>query len=59
MVRRFLSRFGRDDGGATAIEYGLIAALIFVVILSAVAALGGKTDAMYDYITAAVASATA
>ncbi|KQY89518.1 Flp family type IVb pilin [Brevundimonas sp. Root1423] len=59
MVRRFLSRFGRDDGGATAVEYGLIAALIFVVILSAVTALGDRTDAMYDYITTAIASATA
>ena len=33
-------RFVKDESGATAIEYGLIAALIAVVIISAVTALG-------------------
>ena len=32
MTRRFLSRFLRDESGATAIEYGLIAALIAAVL---------------------------
>ena len=35
-----LHRFARDEGGATAIEYGLIVALIAVVIIGAVTALG-------------------
>ena len=39
-MRRFIGRFLHDDSGATAIEYGLIAALIAVVIISAVTALG-------------------
>jgi pilus assembly protein Flp/PilA len=34
------SRFVRDESGATAIEYGLIAALIAVVIIGAVTAVG-------------------
>jgi len=35
-----LLNFVRDESGATAIEYGLIAALIAVVIIGAVAAVG-------------------
>ncbi len=37
-----LSRFARDDSGATAIEYGLIAGLIAVVIVAAVTTVGTK-----------------
>ena len=36
------SRFLRDESGATAIEYGLIAAGISVVIITVVGQLGGK-----------------
>ena len=36
----FLSRFLRDQSGATAIEYGLIAALVSVAIITAVTTLG-------------------
>ena len=37
-----LSRFARDDSGATAIEYGLIAGLVAVVIVTAVTTVGTK-----------------
>lgn len=56
-MRRFLGRFRRDDSGATAIEYGLIAALVFLVILTSVTAFGAKTGAMYETIKTAIASA--
>ena len=36
------SRFVRDDSGATAIEYGLIAGLVAVVIVTAVTTVGNK-----------------
>ncbi len=36
----FLTRFVRDESGATAIEYGLIAALISVVIVGALTTIG-------------------
>ncbi len=39
-MTKFVSRFVKDESGATAIEYGLIAALIAVVIIAAVSALG-------------------
>lgn len=44
-MKNLVSRFFKDESGATAIEYGLIAALIAVVIIGAVTALGtGLTD---------------
>jgi pilus assembly protein Flp/PilA len=39
-MRDFVSNFGRDESGATAIEYGLIAAGIAVAIIAAVTAVG-------------------
>lgn len=38
----FVHRFLHDETGATAIEYGLIAALLAVVIAGAVTTLGNK-----------------
>ena len=38
---RFLARLGRDANGATAIEYGLILALIVLAVMGAIAGLGG------------------
>ena len=39
-MSKFFARFVRDESGATAIEYGLIAALIAVVIIGAVTLVG-------------------
>ena len=38
---RFLASLGRDATGATAIEYGLILALIVLAVMGAIAGLGG------------------
>ena len=56
-MRRFLGRFRRDDSGATALEYGLILALIFLVILTGVTAFGDATSTMYEDISTAISSA--
>jgi pilus assembly protein Flp/PilA len=48
------SRFFKDESGATAIEYGLIAALIAVVIIAAVRALGVELTAVFGDITTAL-----
>jgi len=42
-----ISRFVRDESGATAIEYGLIAALIAVVIITGVTAVGTKLSTAF------------
>jgi pilus assembly protein Flp/PilA len=39
-MNKLFSRFVRDESGATAIEYGLIAALIAVVIITALQTIG-------------------
>jgi pilus assembly protein Flp/PilA len=39
-MTNLISRFLRDESGATAIEYGLIAALIAVVIITALTTVG-------------------
>jgi pilus assembly protein Flp/PilA len=39
-MKNLVSKFFKDESGATAIEYGLIAALIAVVIIGAVGLLG-------------------
>ena len=44
-----LKVFGRDETGATAIEYGLIAALIALAIIAAMTTLGGSLRSMFNY----------
>lgn len=41
-MRAILTRFVRDESGATALEYGLIASLIAPVMVTATKTLGGK-----------------
>ena len=45
-----LTKLFRDDAGATAIEYGLIAALIAVVIVTAVTSIGTKLSTTFNSI---------
>jgi pilus assembly protein Flp/PilA len=47
-------RFVKDQSGVTAIEYGLIAALIAVVIIGAVTTLGTKVSATFNAVAAAL-----
>lgn len=47
-MRRFIARFLRDEAGATALEYGIILALMFLVILSAVTAFGGSSSGIFN-----------
>ncbi len=53
-----LARFLTDDSGATAIEYGLIAALVSVAAIGALTALGGSLNTMFQTVSSAVATAT-
>ena len=48
------SRMLRDENGATAIEYGLIAALIAVVIIGAVTAVGTQLSATFTSVSNAL-----
>jgi pilus assembly protein Flp/PilA len=46
-MSKLISRFLKDESGATAIEYGLIAAGIAVAILATVQAVGVSLDTMF------------
>jgi len=46
----FINKLARDEQGATAIEYGLIAALIAVAAISAMGALGNELDTTFTNI---------
>jgi pilus assembly protein Flp/PilA len=52
-----VKRFIRDDEGVTAIEYGLIGALIAVVIVASVTAVGQNLQVIYNGIAGAIANA--
>lgn len=56
-MNTLISRFLKDESGATAIEYGLIAALISVVIITAVTAVGGGLDDVFNAISGELADA--
>jgi pilus assembly protein Flp/PilA len=45
-----IAKLFRDESGATAIEYGLIAALIAVVIVSAVSTIGTRLNTTFNTI---------
>jgi len=45
-----LNSFVRDESGATAIEYGLIAALVSVAAITALQSLGTSLDQMFSHV---------
>jgi pilus assembly protein Flp/PilA len=47
----FVTRFFKDESGATAIEYGLIAALIAVVLVAALTTLGKNLSGTFDKVS--------
>ena len=51
-----LKKFVQDEEGVTAIEYGLIAALIAVVIVGSVALIGDNLDAVFSDIATCLAT---
>jgi pilus assembly protein Flp/PilA len=58
-MSHLLSRFVRDESGATAIEYGLIAALIAVVIIGALQAVGTKLGSTFEAVSSKLGGAAA
>ena len=52
-----LRQFVRDESGATAIEYGLIAALVSVAAIGALSALGDSLQAIFSFVSTTLDSA--
>jgi len=55
-MTKFMARFAKDESGATAIEYGLIVALIAVVIITAVSTLGSHLNNAFGKINTGLAN---
>ena len=53
-MSKFMTKFVKNESGATAIEYGLIAAGIAVVIIVAVQLLGTRLDAVFTAVANAL-----
>ena len=57
-MSKLINRFLSDDGGATAIEYGLIVALIAVVVISAVTLVGTSLSTQFASVGGVISSAS-
>jgi pilus assembly protein Flp/PilA len=55
-MSKIVTRFMKDESGATAIEYGLIAALIAVVIIAGASTLGKNVGTTFNTIAGNVSS---
>ena len=47
----FIERLLRDDRGATAIEYGLIVALVVIAIIGAVSSVADETNGLWAFVS--------
>jgi pilus assembly protein Flp/PilA len=53
-MKNLMTRFAKDESGATAIEYGLIAALIAVVCITTWTTLGNRLNARFNVVSSAL-----
>ena len=58
-MKTFVNRFIADESGATAIEYGLIAALIAVAAITAMQSLGSELSTTFQTVDSALAEGNA
>ncbi len=56
-MQNVFARFVNDESGATAIEYGLIAGLLSVIIITTLTTMGSDLKAIYESIEAGLAGA--
>ena len=57
MTIDILKKIRKDESGATAIEYGLIAALVSVAAIGALTAMGGSLNTMFQTVSNALTAA--
>lgn len=56
MLIRHILRLANDERGVTAVEYGLIVALIFLAMIGALTTMSGKTIGLYNQVSSEVAN---
>ncbi len=59
MLSRIIVKFVKDESGATAIEYDLIAALVSVAAIAALTSLGGSLTNIFTVVDGALTTAAA
>ncbi|MGF6176090.1 Flp family type IVb pilin [Ensifer sp. 4252] len=57
-MKKIFARLMKDESGATAIEYGLIAALISVALIGGATALGTQLEALFQALKTRMETAT-
>jgi pilus assembly protein Flp/PilA len=57
-MTKLVSRFLKDESGATAIEYGLIAALISVALIAGATSLGTTLNSTFQNLSTTLGSKT-
>ena len=57
-ARSLVKQWLADERGATAVEYGLILSLIFLVIVSSVTAFGNNTTTLINHVASVIGAAT-
>ena len=58
-MQNLFSKFSNDESGATAIEYGLIAALIAVALIAGATAVGDQVNEKFDVVAGELKKNTA
>ena len=53
-MAKFMHKWVRGEKGATAVEYGLMVALIAIVIIAAVTLLGGNLSGLFNNVASSV-----
>ena len=56
-MRKFVTRFAKDESGAALVEYGILVGLIAVVCITAVTLLGTTINGVFTTINTALAAA--
>ncbi len=56
-MQNVFARFVKDESGATAIEYGLIAGLLSVIIITTLTTMGSQLQAIYTAISTGLGTA--
>ncbi len=57
MIRSFFKMLRKNEAGATAIEYGLIAALVSVAAIGALTSMGGSLEQMFNTVSSELGTA--
>ncbi|WP_420338902.1 Flp family type IVb pilin [Roseibium sp.] len=57
-MKSLITRFVKDESGATAIEYGLIAGLLSIAIIGILGTMSGSLTSVFSSVSSALTSAS-